>query len=110
MLDQPEKTLDLIAAMRAAVPFEVELMPPLIAQLRAGRVVAGIEARQIVRDVSYAGDEGGILCHIEPERLGNRLLISLTHLRLSRSLPFAPAALGYQKHRVKKLKKQRPAS
>ena len=110
MLDELEKTLDLIAALKAAVPFEVELTPPLVAHLRAERVVADIEARQIVREVSYAGDEGGILCHIEPEGPGRRLLVSLTHLRLNRSLPFAAAALDYQKHRVKKLKKQRPAS
>ena len=29
MLDMPQKTLDLIATIKAAVLFEVELMPPL---------------------------------------------------------------------------------
>ena len=61
MLDKLEKTLDLIAAMKAAVPFEVELTPPLIAQLRAGPDGMDIAPRQVVRDVSFAGDEGGIL-------------------------------------------------
>jgi hypothetical protein len=107
MLDKPEKTLELIAALKAAAPFEVELTPPLIAHLRAERVAFDPEPRQIVREVSYAGDEGGILCHIEPGNAGKRLLVSLTHLRVDRSLPFSAAVLGYQKHRVKKLKKQR---
>jgi ABC-type enterochelin transport system ATPase subunit len=107
MLDKWEKTLDLIAALKAATPFEAELTPPLIAHLRAERVAFELETRQIVREVSHAGDEGGILCHIEPEDGGKRLLVSLTHLRVDRSLPFSSAVLQYQKHRVKKLKKQR---
>ena len=107
MLDMPEKTLDLIAAMKAAVPFEVELTPQLLAHLRAENVTTGTPPRQIVREVSYAGDEGGILCHIEPDGSEKRLVVSLTHLHVRRSLPFAAAVLDYQKHRIKKLKKQR---
>ena len=110
MLDKLEKTFELIAALKAAAPFEVELMPELIARLRAEHVAIDLAPpRQIVREVSYAGDEGGILCHIEPEEGSQRLLVSLTHLRLRRSLPFAAAALDYQKHRIKKLKKQHDA-
>ena len=33
------------------------------------------------------------------------VVVSLTHLRVHRTLPFATAVLEYQKHRVKKLKK-----
>ena len=65
--------------------------------------------RQIAREVSYAGDEGGILCHIEPDGSEKRIIVSLTHLQIRRTLPFSAAALDYQKHRVKKLKKQRPS-
>jgi hypothetical protein len=110
MLDKLEETVDLMAALKAAVPFEADLTPELVAHLRAERLASDIAARQIVREVSYAGDERGALRHIEPEGLGRRLLVSLTHLRLKRSLPFAPAALDYQQRRVKKLKKQRPTS
>ena len=106
MLDKMDKALDLIAAMKAAVPFEVELTPSLIARPCTGPNGMDLAPRQIVREVSYAGDEGGILCHIEPDESGKRLLVSLTHLSVRRSLPFAAAVLAYQKHRVKKLKKQ----
>jgi hypothetical protein len=109
MLDKPEKTFDLIAAMKAAVPFDVELTPQLLARLRADSDGPGLAARQIVREVSYAGDEGGILCHIEPNGSEKLLAVSLTHLQIRRTLPFSAAALDYQKHRVKKLKKQRPS-
>ena len=63
-----------------------------------------------MREVSYAGDEGGILCHIEPDEMAKRLLVSLTHLHVRRTLPFAAAVLDYQKHRIKKLKKQQSTS
>ena len=91
MLDHPTRTLDLIAALKAAAPFEVELTPSLIAHLRAQRVAFDGKSRQIVSKISYAGDEGGILCHIEPEASREVLIVSLTHLRLRRSPPFAAA-------------------
>ena len=111
---QAGKTLNLIAAMKAAVPFEVELTPPLRAHLRAENVASDIAPRQLGREISYSGDEdsgdeGGILCHIQPDGSDRRLVVWLTHLQVRRTLPFAAAALEYQKHRVKKLKKQQPS-
>jgi hypothetical protein len=62
---------------------------------------------QIVRDLSYAGDEGGIMCHVSrSEETGRALVVSLTYVRVPRSMPLARAVADYQKHRVKKLKKQ----
>ena len=68
MLDNPEKTARLLAALKAAVPFEVDLTPAVVKQL----------------------------------------FISLTHVRMPRTMPLAAAVADYQKHRVKKLKKQGP--
>ena len=65
-----------------------------------------VTATETVAEISYAGDEGGILCHIRPTGGSNMLVASLTHLRVPRTLPFSAAALDYQKHRAKKLKKQ----
>ena len=96
MLDKLDKALDLLAAMKAAVPFEAELTPPLIARLRTGRDGVALAPRQFVRDVSSAGDEGGILCHIEPDDGGKSLIVSLTHLAIRRYLPFANDALDYR--------------
>jgi hypothetical protein len=105
MLDNPRKTEPLMAALKAAVPFDVELMPALIKRLQAESIATLNETRQTVSDVSYAGDEGGIVCHIvAPDR--EALVVSLTHLRVSRTMPLASAVVDYQKHRVKKLKKQ----
>ena len=74
--------------------------------LRGKQVAAAVAAEQTVADLSYAGDEGGIVCHLAPSDGGAALFVSLTHVRVPRSMPFAAAVLQYQKHRVKKLKKQ----
>jgi hypothetical protein len=103
MLDNPKKTGPLLTALKATVPFEVELMPELIKRLR----VENVATHQMVSDVSYAGDEGGIVCQIVPPNRQEALIISLTHVRVSRLMPLASEIFDYQKHRVKKLKKQR---
>jgi hypothetical protein len=106
MLDHPEKTARLLADLKAAVPFEVELPPLLIRRLQAESVPDAVQ-KQTVYDLSYAGDEGGIVCHLSPsEETRRALVVSLTHMRVPRSTPLAPAVLAYQKHRIKKLKGQ----
>ena len=87
-------------------PLDVELMPALIKHLKAKNILASNDIRQTVSDLSYAGDEGGIVCHIVPPDRREVLIVSLTHVHVPRSMPFAPAVADYQKHRVKKLKKQ----
>jgi hypothetical protein len=46
------------------VTFEVELAPSLIEYLQAERVADADRMHQVVWDLSYAGDEGGIMCHM----------------------------------------------
>jgi hypothetical protein len=106
MLDNPEKTAQLLAALKAAVPFEVELTPAVVKQLRARNFADADQTHRTVSDLSYAGDDGGILCRIAPPNEQRALVISLTHVRMSRTMPLAAAVIDYQKHRVKKLRKQ----
>lgn len=106
MLDKPEKTRDLIATLKAALPFDVFPTPDLIAQLARQQKPVVVKPTETVSEISYLGDEGGIVCHIHPAGADNMIVTSLTHVRVPRSLPFAEAVLDYQKHRVKKLRKQ----
>ena len=107
MLDHPEKTPRLLAALKAAAPFEVELAPSVIEHLQAENVADSNQMHQTVWDLSYAGDEGGIMCHMSrSEKTGRALVVSLTYVRVPRSMPLEQAVADYQKHRVKKLKKQ----
>ena len=106
MLDNPEKTARLVAALKAAVPFEVELTPEVVKQLQAENIANPGQTHRTVSDLYYAGDEGGIICHIVPPDEQRALFVSLTHVRVPRTVPLAAAVVDYQKHRVKKLKKQ----
>jgi hypothetical protein len=107
MLDDPEKTTRLLSALKAGAPFEVELTEGLVKYLRAQGDVIANRTHHIVSDVAYAGDEGGIVCHMLPSKEdGSALVVSLTQVHVPRSSPFAAAVADYQKHRVKKLKKQ----
>ena len=107
MLDNPEKTTKLLATLKAAVPFEVELTDRLIKKLRAQHHDASADQKHhTVSDLSYAGDEGGIECQIVPPEKQDVIVVSLTHVRVPRTMPLAAAVADYQKHRMKKLKKQ----
>jgi hypothetical protein len=106
MLDYWKKTDPLLETLKAALPFEVELAPAVVEHLRSENVAAARERYHVVSEVSYAGDEGGIMCHIVPPDERSAIVISLTQVRVSRSAPFAGAVIAYQKHRIKKIKKQ----
>jgi hypothetical protein len=106
VLDKLEKTHELIATLKAALPFQVGLMPELIADLARQQNPVTVKPIETVSEISYLGDTGGIVCHIQPEDAHNLAVISLTHVRVPRTLPFAAAVLDYQKHRVKKLRKR----
>ncbi|MGH6709410.1 MAG: hypothetical protein ACREEK_10615 [Bradyrhizobium sp.] len=105
MLDKPEKARELVAVLKAALPFEIELTPELITQLARQQKPVAVKTTETVSAVSHAGVEGGILCHMRPAG-GSMVVASLTHLRVARTLPFAAAVIDYQKHRVKKIRKQ----
>ena len=107
MLDNLEKAARLLAALKAAAPFEVEVLPSVVKHLESENCTITDPMHQLVSDLSYAGDEGGIVCHLSrSEETGRALVVSLTHVRVPRSMSLAAAVLEYQKHRMKKLKKR----
>ena len=107
MIDDPRKTSELIAALQNAAPFAVDLSPQLVAMLTIKLANFDAAARYAVTELFYAGVAGGITCRIASEAGGDVIVVSLTHLIVRKPLPFAGAVAAYQKHRIKKLKKQR---
>src|SRR3954451_16098508 len=91
MLDDPERTSRLLAALKAALPFEVHLTPPLARLLREQQVVLPAGDRQTVSGVSYLGDEGGIVCHIVPPDGREVAFVSLTYVRVPPPMRIRPA-------------------
>ena len=61
MIDKPEKTSQLLARLMAALPFEVDLTSELLATLKKSPSCDALERRQTVSNLSYMGDEGGIM-------------------------------------------------
>jgi hypothetical protein len=106
MIDNPAKTARLLAALKQAVPFKVELVPSLVNYLRGQHIAAGVQTEHIVSGLSYTGDEGGIVCHLVQSEEREALVVSLTQVWVPRSMPLSAAVAEYQKHRMKKLKKQ----
>jgi hypothetical protein len=106
VIDNPEKTSRLLVALNMALPFEVELVSALTEHLRAEYPETASKVRHVVSRVSYAGDAGGIMCHIERPDGEGALVASLTHVRVSHRMPLAAAVAEYKNHRIKKLKKQ----
>lgn len=78
MLDHPGKTARLLAALKAAAPFEVELTPEVVKQLQSEKLPHADRTHRVVSDLSYLGDEGGIVCHIVPPGRKRALFVSLT--------------------------------
>ena len=105
MLDDFETTQELLTALRACLPFEVRLTPALLSHLRSRAESATMAERQLVREVSYLGDEGGIVCHLDGGGGREVVIASLTHLQVPAAVPVAAAVARYQKHRIKRLRK-----
>jgi hypothetical protein len=105
MIDDPAKTESLLAAMRAHMPFAVRLAPALLRYLRSQSPPVVVAERQMVRDLHYLGDEGGIVCSLDPGEGKNAIVASLTHLLVPPPHPLAAEAARYRKRRIKRLKK-----
>jgi len=61
MLDKPERTRELIATLKAALPFEVVLTPELVADLARQQKPVVVKPIETVSEISYLGDAGGIV-------------------------------------------------
>jgi hypothetical protein len=57
--------------------------------------------------ISYAGDEGGIVCRVEADIANTEAVFaSTTDLRFDPRLPLSREITAYQKHPVKRLRRQ----
>jgi hypothetical protein len=104
VIDNPERTERLLARLQAALPVPARLTPELVAALHGQKPALGVRPSCEITWISYAGDEGGILCRLDfGSEDGNAAVVSITHLRFDPRLPLAREIAAYQKHRVKRL-------
>ena len=107
MIDNPAQVERLIAKLQHALPLPARPTPELLAALVAKNTASKTSATCSITSISYAGDEGGIVCRLD---LGgeakNVTFVSITHLRFDARLPLAREITAYQKHRVKRLQRR----
>ena len=107
MIDHPDITERLIVKLNDALPIIARLTPELRDMLRGQNAAAAIPAQAAVTWISYAGDEGGIVCKLDfGSEVHNAAFTSITHLRFDPRLPLAREITAYQNHRVKRLRRQ----
>jgi hypothetical protein len=76
----------LLARLQAALPLPARVTPELAATLQTKNAQTDIPSTRSVTGISYAGDEGGIVCRLDfTGETETATFTSITHLR------FAPA-------------------
>ena len=106
MIDNPDQTERLLARLQAALPLPARVTPELAATLQTKNTATEIPTTCSITWISYAGDEGGIMCRLDFERESKTATFaSITHLRFDARLPMARDIAAYQKHRVKHLRR-----
>ena len=107
MIDNPGQAERLLTRLQAALPVPARMTPELAATLRTPDAAMAIPAACSVIAVHYAGDEGGIVCGFDVVTANDKAVYaSITHLRFDPRLPLSRDIAAYQKHRVKRLRRQ----
>lgn len=107
MIDNPDQAERLLARLQAALPPPARVTPELAATLQAQNPASEIPSTCSITWISYAGDEGGIVCRLDfAQETEKAAFVSITHLRFDARLPLTRDIATYQKHRVKRLRRQ----
>lgn len=107
MIDNPEQAERLLARLQTTLPVPTRVTPELAATLRSRNTAIEIASICLITAVSYAGDDGGIVCKLDfAEDTDKAIYASITHLRFDPRMPVAREIAAYQKHRVKHLRRQ----
>jgi hypothetical protein len=97
MIDNPDQVERLLGRLREALPLPALATPRLIATLREQPATARVMPRCTVTRVGYAGDKGGVVCHLAFAEGGGPgvAVVSITHLTFDRGLAVAAAIAAY---------------
>ena len=106
LIDHLETVERLVAKLNAALPIPARITPEpqqSLCQQTGGTV----PAQCAVTWITYMGDEGGIVCKLDTgSDAAKEAFTSITHCASTRGCPLAREITAYQKHRVKRLRRQ----
>ena len=108
MIDDPRKTELLLSMLKESLPIEANITKYLANALMQQSPDATIPQKCNVTSVFYTGDMGGILCGLDigGAETENAHVVSITHLTFDGRVPLSREIDAYQRHRIKKLKRQ----
>ena len=107
MIDNQDQVERLLLKLTEVLPLPALVPPALMANLRGESSAAKITLDCKITEVLYLGDEGGVMCHVtfDDEQKEKVFLVSITHLAFDRRLPVAREIAAYQKHRIKRIRR-----
>ncbi len=109
MIDNPLAVTELLEQIENALPLPARLTPELRASLSKQNAGATVPADCTVTSLHYLGDEGGIVCKLDlGASMQNQAFVSITHLRFDPWMSLSRKITAYQKHRVKRLRREAP--
>ena len=109
MIDDPQKTELLMSMLTESLPIEANITSYLADELMRKSPDITIPKKCNVVTLFYTGDMGGILCGLDIGGTETKVahVVSITHLTFDRRVSFSREIESYQRHRIKKLKRQR---
>jgi hypothetical protein len=107
VIDNLDQTHRLLCKLEESLPLAAHTTPALAASVREKSGGVEVSPHCRVTRVHYLGDEGGILCHLafDADTGPKVFIVSITHLVFDRRSPLGREIARYQKHRVKRLRR-----
>jgi hypothetical protein len=100
-IDNAQQVESLMQKMEASLPIPIRGTPELFKALDDKGDQYRLDHEFLIEKIFYAGDEGGILCCLEPAPDEPSVCVSsLTHLRIGDDHPLAEEIKDYQRKRV----------
>jgi len=106
-IDDPVEVVFLVSALREVLPLTARASPRLAAVVREQVPDWGTTRPCEISEVSYAGDEGGIMCRFQAGDAADAQVfhVSITHMTFDRRSPLAREIARYQKRRNKRVRR-----
>ena len=98
--------MELIDEMKSQLPIPVYPTKDLGSYLSQNGKDITADTELMITKVFDSGDEGGILCLIDPES-PELIAVSITFLRVKPNHPLADKISAYQKRRIKRISRSR---
>ena len=104
MIDDQEKTMKLLEKLSAQLPITAYPGKGLMATVESSGESVDEKMQLQIGEVIYSGDEGGILCALNPWTNSKQAyVVSITHLKFPKDNPLGMEIRDYQKQRTLRL-------